>query len=312
MKAKHLTVAERPRLAAITKHPKVGFAEYERELRSMQFTVQAIQQAYLGTRERAGVVLEGWDAAGKGGIVRRLGWAMDPRSFKVYPIAAPLSHEEGKHYLQRFWEKLPDPGQIVVFDRSWYGRVLARRADMSTCPPKTSAAPDDESSTSGDARETALELPDDQIHRRYEPVRDWGHDLFFFPQLSFDPTRGLVAGARALLTRFSFGKEPFAEEMNFAAAWSTGTNHPRLEYNADVRTGTPVQVLLYAAYSGMDFANFFGLGNETPLAAATLAPRAARAQTPKRGGILNAMLAEDPPGFSVHEFSTISGVIGSM
>ena len=74
MKAKHLIVAERPRLAAITEHPKVAFAEYERELRSMQFTVQAIQQAYLGTRERAVVVLEGWDAAGKGGIVRRLGW----------------------------------------------------------------------------------------------------------------------------------------------------------------------------------------------------------------------------------------------
>jgi AMP-polyphosphate phosphotransferase len=75
------------------------------------------------------VVLEGWDAAGKGGIVRRLGCAMDPRSFKVYPIAAPLSHEEGKHYLQRFWEKLPDPGQIVVFDRSWYGRVLVERVE---------------------------------------------------------------------------------------------------------------------------------------------------------------------------------------
>ena len=129
MKAKHLIVAERPRLAAITEHPKVAFAEYERELRSMQFTVQAIQQAYLGTRERAVVVLEGWDAAGKGGIVRRLGWAMDPRSFKVYPIAAPLSHEEGRHFLQRFWEKLPDCGQIVVFDRSWYGRVLVERVE---------------------------------------------------------------------------------------------------------------------------------------------------------------------------------------
>src|SRR5262245_24796379 len=48
------------------------------------------------------------DASGKGGIVRRLGWALDPRSFKVYPVAAPASHEEGKHYLQRFWEKLPE------------------------------------------------------------------------------------------------------------------------------------------------------------------------------------------------------------
>jgi AMP-polyphosphate phosphotransferase len=48
---------------------------------------------------------------------------------KVYPIAAPLSHERGRHYLQRFWEKLPDAGQIVVFDRSWYGRVLVERVE---------------------------------------------------------------------------------------------------------------------------------------------------------------------------------------
>jgi polyphosphate kinase 2 (PPK2 family) len=95
----------------------------------MQSTVQAIQQAYLGTRERAVVVLEGWDTAGKGGVVRRLGWALDPRSFKVHPIAAPSAHERGKHYLQRFWEKLPEPGQIVVFDRSWYGRVLVERVE---------------------------------------------------------------------------------------------------------------------------------------------------------------------------------------
>ena len=129
MKAKHFIVPTRPRLAEITKHPKVSFADYERELRPMQSTMQAIQQAYLGTRERAVVVLEGWDASGKGGVVRRLAWALDPRSFKVYPVAAPMSHEQGKHYLQRFWEKLPSRGEIVVFDRSWYGRVLVERVE---------------------------------------------------------------------------------------------------------------------------------------------------------------------------------------
>ena len=51
------------------------------------------------------------------------------RSFKVHPISAPSSHERGKHYLQRFWEKLPEHGQIVVFDRSWYGRVLVERVE---------------------------------------------------------------------------------------------------------------------------------------------------------------------------------------
>jgi polyphosphate kinase 2 (PPK2 family) len=129
MKAKDFIVVKRPTLAKITKHPTIEFANYERRLKSMQSVMQSIQQAYLGTRERAVIVLEGWDTAGKGGIVRRLGWALDPRSFKVYPIAAPLAHERGRHYLQRFWERLPDPGQIVVFDRSWYGRILVERVE---------------------------------------------------------------------------------------------------------------------------------------------------------------------------------------
>jgi AMP-polyphosphate phosphotransferase len=129
MKVKDFVVGKRPVLAKITDHPTIEFANYERRLKSMQFVMQSIQQAYLGSRERAVIVLEGWDTAGKGGMVRRLGWALDPRSFKVYPIAAPLPYERGRHYLQRFWEKLPDPGQIVVFDRSWYGRVLVERVE---------------------------------------------------------------------------------------------------------------------------------------------------------------------------------------
>src|SRR5215469_18259255 len=129
MKPKYFTVSGRPTLAKITDHPSIEFADYERRLESMQSIMQSIQQAYLGTQERAVIVLEGWDTAGKGGIVRRLGWAMDPRSFKVYPIAAPLPQEQGRHYLQRFWERLPAPGQIVVFDRSWYGRVLVERVE---------------------------------------------------------------------------------------------------------------------------------------------------------------------------------------
>ncbi len=129
MKPKDFLVARRPKLTDIVNHPSIDFADYERRLQSMQSVMQSIQQAYLGTRQRAVIVLEGWDTAGKGGIVRRLGWALDPRSFKVYPVAAPLPHERGQHYLQRFWQKLPDAGQIVVFDRSWYGRVLVERVE---------------------------------------------------------------------------------------------------------------------------------------------------------------------------------------
>jgi polyphosphate kinase 2 (PPK2 family) len=82
MRARDFVVVKRPTLAKITKHPTIGFANYERRLESMQSVMQSIQQAYLGTRERAVVVLEGWDTAGKGGIVRRLGWALDPKKFQ--------------------------------------------------------------------------------------------------------------------------------------------------------------------------------------------------------------------------------------
>ena len=129
MKPQNFVVTRRPRLAEITEHPKMLFADYERRLASLQGVLQIIQQAYLGTSERAVIVLEGWDTAGKGGIVRRLGWALDPRSFKVHPIAAPDQHERSEQYLQRFWRRLPENGQIVAFDRSWYGRVLVERVE---------------------------------------------------------------------------------------------------------------------------------------------------------------------------------------
>ena len=129
MKPQSFHVARRPRLALIAEHPKMDFADYERRLTSLQGVLQLIQQAYLGTPERAIIVLEGWDTAGKGGIVRRLGWALDPRSFKVNPIASPDEHERAQHYLQRFWRRLPEKGQIVAFDRSWYGRVLVERIE---------------------------------------------------------------------------------------------------------------------------------------------------------------------------------------
>lgn len=109
-------------------------ASFERRLRSLQNKLQLVQQAYLGTGERAAAVLEGWDTAGKGGIVRRLAWALDPRSFKVHPISAPSIREKAQHYLQRFWEKLPQQGEIVVFDRSWYGRVLVERVEGLATP----------------------------------------------------------------------------------------------------------------------------------------------------------------------------------
>ncbi len=136
MKTPDFVVAKRPHLAAIEQFPKVGFSDYEHGLAAMQETLQRVQQAYLGTPQRAVIVLEGWDTAGKGGVIRRLGWALDPRSFKVHTIAAPGEREKSLHYLQRFWERLPQHGQIVAFDRSWYGRVLVERVEGFAAAPE--------------------------------------------------------------------------------------------------------------------------------------------------------------------------------
>ncbi len=72
---------------------------------------------------------EGWDAAGKGGAIRRLTSAIDPRDYRVIPVAKPTPEEKHAHYLWRFWRDIPRRGRMAVFDRSWYGRVLVERLE---------------------------------------------------------------------------------------------------------------------------------------------------------------------------------------
>lgn len=74
-------------------------------------------------------LFEGWDASGKGGAIKRLTTTLDPRSYQVHAFAAPTEEEKAHHYLWRFWRQLPPAGQIGIFDRSWYGRVLVERVE---------------------------------------------------------------------------------------------------------------------------------------------------------------------------------------
>jgi len=103
--------------------------EYERKLEKLQNKMLSIQQTYYHEGLRGIVAVEGWDAAGKGGMIRRLTETLDPRGYKVWPIGPPEPSEQGRHYLYRFWTKLPERGTIAVFDRTWYGRVLVERVD---------------------------------------------------------------------------------------------------------------------------------------------------------------------------------------
>ena len=75
------------------------------------------------------VVFEGWDAAGKGGIIRRLVAVLDARHYRVIQIAAPTDEERAQHYLWRFWRHIPASGSATLYDRSWYGRVLVERVE---------------------------------------------------------------------------------------------------------------------------------------------------------------------------------------
>lgn len=86
-------------------------------------------RAALGAGRSLVFVFEGWDAAGKGGAIRRLTSAIDPRDYLVIPVAKPTDEEKHAHYLWRFWRDLPRDGRMAVFDRSWYGRVLVERIE---------------------------------------------------------------------------------------------------------------------------------------------------------------------------------------
>ena len=80
------------------------------------------------------LVFEGWDAAGKGGAVRRIASALEPHAYQVIPIAAPNDEERGYHYLWRFWRHIARAGTLTIFDRSWYGRVLVERVEGFAAP----------------------------------------------------------------------------------------------------------------------------------------------------------------------------------
>jgi polyphosphate kinase 2 (PPK2 family) len=86
------------------------------------------------------VVFEGWDASGKGGNIRRITAAMDPRTYRVISVAAPTDEEKARHYLWRFWRHVPRAGYVTVYDRSWYGRVLVERVEGFARPEEWSRA----------------------------------------------------------------------------------------------------------------------------------------------------------------------------
>lgn len=103
--------------------------EYMVQLARRQIQLRELGWQVYRQKRPVVIVFEGWDAAGKGGAIRRLTEKLDPRGYAVYPISAPQGEDRTRHYLYRFWRRLPPRGQIAIFDRSWYGRVLVERVE---------------------------------------------------------------------------------------------------------------------------------------------------------------------------------------
>lgn len=103
--------------------------DYDRALADLQERISRLLVSLHVHARRAIVIAEGWDAAGKGGAIQRLTARCDPRHYRVWPISAPSAEERAHHYLWRFWQRLPRDGELAVFDRSWYGRVLVERVE---------------------------------------------------------------------------------------------------------------------------------------------------------------------------------------
>ena len=118
-----------PKLADVDLSPTISDEDYKSELKKLQKRLSELHNVIYRKKIPVIICYEGWDAAGKGGNIRRVAYPLDPRGFDVHPIASPLPHELNRQYLWRFWTRLPRTGHICIFDRTWYGRVMVERLE---------------------------------------------------------------------------------------------------------------------------------------------------------------------------------------
>jgi polyphosphate kinase 2 (PPK2 family) len=116
-------------LEKISANKKMSEAQYRQQVEKAQMRLRELEFNIFKRQVPVLCLFEGWDAAGKGGAIRRLTEAMDARQYRVVPIAAPTDEERAHHYLWRFWRHIPRAGLVTIFDRSWYGRVLVERVE---------------------------------------------------------------------------------------------------------------------------------------------------------------------------------------
>ena len=139
-KPQEFSLVRTKKLSKINMNKELTEEEYRRKLKKYQSRLFELQNICYQRKIPVIVAYEGWDAGGKGGNIKRVASALDPRGYEVKPIAAPEPSELARHYLWRFWTRLENDGHFTLFDRTWYGRVMVEpiegitpqeRADMA-------------------------------------------------------------------------------------------------------------------------------------------------------------------------------------
>ena len=150
-----------PLLQDVNLDLRLDAKDYRKELKECQGRLFELHNKLYRRKIPMILAYEGWDAAGKGGNIKRMTRALDPRGYDVLPIAAPSSEEKNHPFLWRFWSRLPKDGHIAVFDRTWYGRVMVERIEGFCTPAEWSRAYD-------------------EINRFERQLSDWGAIILKF------------------------------------------------------------------------------------------------------------------------------------
>ena len=162
--------------------------EYEERVFAAQKKVRDCQYRLYKRTIPLAIVFEGRDAAGKGGTIMRLTYDLNPRGYRVMPVAAPNDHEKGHHYLWRFIMNYPNAGHITIYDRGWYGWVLVERVEGLCTKPEWKRAYT-------------------EINEMEEEFRNWGGGLLKF-WLEVSPGEQLGVSGSGKPTRTSSGRSP--------------------------------------------------------------------------------------------------------
>jgi polyphosphate kinase 2 (PPK2 family) len=189
-------------------------SDYRDKVQDLQLNLLHFQRKILESKRNVILVFEGPDAAGKGGVIKRITEKLDPRVIRVYSIIKPTEEEYRHHYLWRFWTKIPAQGEIAIFDRSWYGRVLVERVE-GFCTEKEWGRAYDEIN----AMEKAL-VEDGSILMKFYLHISKEEQLRRFEQRAADPYKHWKISDEDWRNRRRWKEHLEAAEETFAQTWT--------------------------------------------------------------------------------------------